>query len=187
MAPTCWSTRQGWSVRPRPRDQTLFIPHLRTLRDRPWERAAEEAGLTFVSPEWPLEQVFSHFAGARLVVTEAMHGAIIADCLRIPWVPLRISPELDEFKWRDWLGSVELPFEPEHVPAVDPRDVRRYRRMDRELERRGFAGLHNVRADSSQEVLLSWLERRYSEETVAAVGNTVSPAWWAEVWAPPRC
>ena len=157
---------------PQPRTETLFIPHHRTLRDRPWAQAAAEAGLTFVSPEWSVERVFDHFARAQLVVTEAMHGAIIADALRIPWVPVQISPDLDEFKWRDWLGSVELPFEPLSVPPVDPRDVRRYRRMNHELQRRGFAGLHNVEGLTSAESLRSWLDRRYSDETVAAVGNT---------------
>ena len=157
---------------PQRRTETLFIPHHRTLRDRPWAQAASEAGLTFVSPEWSVEQVFDHFARAQLVVAEAMHGAIIADALRIPWVPIRISPDLDEFKWRDWLGSIDLQFEPLRVPPVDPRDVRRYRRMDRELQRRGFAGLHNVEGLTSQESLTSWLDRRYSHETVAAVGNT---------------
>ena len=157
---------------PQRRTETLFIPHHRTLRDRPWADAAAEAGLTFVSPEWSVERVFDHFARAKLVVTEAMHGAIIADALRIPWVPVQISPELDEFKWRDWLGSVDLPFEPVRVPPMDPRDVRRYRRMNRELQRRGFAGLNNVEGLTSRESLTSWLERRYSSETVAAVGNT---------------
>lgn len=157
---------------PQPRTETLFIPHLRTLRDRPWERAAAEAGLTFVSPEWSVEQVFDHFARAELVVTEAMHGAIIADALRIPWVPVQVSPELDEFKWRDWLGSVELPFEPLHVPPIDPRDVRRYRRMEQELQRRGFAGLHHLDGVSDRETLTTWLDTRYSAETIAAVGNT---------------
>jgi succinoglycan biosynthesis protein ExoV len=157
---------------PQRRDETLFIPHHRTLRDRPWAHAAAEAGMTFVSPEWSVEQVFDHFARAQLVVTEAMHGAIIADALRIPWVPVQVSPALDEFKWRDWLGSVELPFEPLSVPPIDPRDVRRFRRTNRELERRGFAGLNNVEGLTSSESLNSWLDRRYSAETVAAVGNT---------------
>src|SRR5207237_10228278 len=78
------------------------------LRDRPWAQAAAEAGLTFVSPEWPVAQVFGYFARAQLVVTEAMHGAIIADALRIPWVPVKISPELDEFKWRSEEHTSEL-------------------------------------------------------------------------------
>ena len=154
------------------RTETLFIPHHQTLRGRPWARAAAEAGLTFVSPEWSVEQVFDSFARAQLVVTEAMHGAIIADALRIPWVPIQVSPALDEFKWRDWLGSVELPFEPLRVPPVDPRDVRRFKRTELELQRRGFAGLNNLEDLTTSESLSSWLDRRYSEETVAAMGNT---------------
>lgn len=156
---------------PQPRTETLFIPHHRTLRDRPWAQAAEAAGMTFMSPEWSIERVFEHFARAQLVVTEAMHGAIIADALRIPWVPVQVSPELDEFKWRDWLGSVDLPFEPAAVPPMDPRDVRRYRRMSAELERRDLLGHHHVEGLTTQEALRAWLDRRYAEGTVAAVGN----------------
>lgn len=156
---------------PQRRTETLFIPHHQTLRNRPWARAASEAGLTFVSPEWSVEQVFDHFARAKLVVTEAMHGAIIADALRIPWVPVQISPELDEFKWRDWSGSINVHFEPLTIPPVDPREVRRYRRIRRELERRGFEGLANIENVTSRESLTAWLDSRYSDETVAAVGN----------------
>ena len=156
----------------RPRTEALFIPHHRTLRDRAWAEVALEAGLTFVSPEWPVDRVLDKFAEAELVVTEAMHGAIIADALRIHWVPVAISPDLDEFKWRDWLGSVELPFDPAPVPAVDPRDRQRHVRMRRELERRGLAGLHNIDAQSSPEELSAWLDKRYSPKAVAAIGNT---------------
>ena len=156
----------------RPRTETLFIPHHRTLRDRPWADVAFEAGMSFVSPQWSVDQVFERFAEAQLVVTEAMHGAIIADALRIPWIPVAISPDLDEFKWRDWLGSVELPFDPAPVPAADPRDKQRNARMRRELERRGLARLDNLGDRRSPDELSDWLEERYAPEAVAAIGNT---------------
>lgn len=45
-----------------------------------------------------------------------MHGAILADTLRIRWVPLLpIVPE-HRLKWTDWTRSVRLPYEP--VPMV---------------------------------------------------------------------
>jgi len=50
------------------------------------------------------------------VVTEAMHGAIVADTLRIPWVPVVCSPAILPFKWSDWTRSVELAYRPRLLP-----------------------------------------------------------------------
>lgn len=151
------------------RSETVFIPHHRSLLNRPWADAAAEAGMTFVSPEWPVEEIFEHLARAKLVLTEAMHGAIVADALRIPWIPLAISPALDEFKWRDWLGSLELPFEPVYVPALDPRDLRRQDRLARAMEQRSLGGHRHLEGVVDADQLGFWIDRRYSEEVIAAL------------------
>jgi succinoglycan biosynthesis protein ExoV len=63
--------------------------------------------------------ILEAFSRARLVLTEAMHGAIVADALRIPWIPLAISPEMNRFKWMDWTMAMELPlhFHPLPTPS----------------------------------------------------------------------
>ena len=39
-----------------------------------------------------------------------MHGAIIADTLRIPWIPISTRPSINTFKWLDWCESMELEY-----------------------------------------------------------------------------
>ena len=46
-----------------------------------------------------------------------MHGAIVADALRVPWIPARLYGHFMEFKWRDWTESIEVPLELASMPA----------------------------------------------------------------------
>ncbi|WP_207101609.1 polysaccharide pyruvyl transferase family protein [Paracoccus shandongensis] len=88
---------------------TIFIPHRSTARlDLDWDRIGRHAGLRVVLPSGEAGEVIADIARAGLVVTESMHGAIFADAFRVPWVPIRISNEFNDFKWHDWAGSVEV-------------------------------------------------------------------------------
>src|SRR5690606_30447215 len=95
---------------PRP----VFMPHLsQALRaERFWRLAAAEAGLGYVDPRWPVETVVAEIQGASLVVTEALHGAVIADTYRIPWMPVASHRAILAFKWQDWCRSVGLRYRP---------------------------------------------------------------------------
>lgn len=149
---------------PRARTDVVFIPHHRTLLDQPWAEVCAAAGLTYVSPESSVDQMLHHLAGARLVITEAMHGAIVADALRIPWIPVTVSPRIDEFKWRDWLSSVDLDYAPVAVPSPDPRTARRYRRLRTTMQRLEVDGHGRLAGSGASTDLTGWLERRYSSE-----------------------
>ncbi|PBD66433.1 hypothetical protein CK506_15050 [Klebsiella pneumoniae] len=41
-----------------------------------------------------------------------MHAAIISDAMRVPWVPLITSGQINTFKWLDWTKTVNLPYMP---------------------------------------------------------------------------
>jgi succinoglycan biosynthesis protein ExoV len=49
-----------------------------------------------------------------------MHGAIVADALRVPWVPIVTSPRILKLKWQDWCSSVNLPYQPDHLYPLIP-------------------------------------------------------------------
>lgn len=37
-----------------------------------------------------------------------MHGAIVADAYRIPWIPVSSFDSFNNFKWKDWSLSLSL-------------------------------------------------------------------------------
>jgi succinoglycan biosynthesis protein ExoV len=146
------------------RDAILFMPHHRTLVNSRWAEAAARAGMEYVDPQWAPDRILAAYGRAKLVVTEAMHGAIVADTLRIPWVPLLISPEVSIFKWRDWLGSLDLPYRPVALPPSTRLEAYRYARIRRLTE----AGRRRVAeagmADISNADLIADFHQRYRDE-----------------------
>jgi succinoglycan biosynthesis protein ExoV len=53
-----------------------------------------------------------------VVLAEAMHAAITADALRVPWIPVRGYPRILSFKWQDWCLSVGLDYQPHSLPSL---------------------------------------------------------------------
>ncbi len=81
-----------------------------------WPKICKQLGYHYISPhsENGVEFTIQEIAASRKIITEAMHGAIVADLLRVPWhrfilsTPFTEGPMVSEFKWNDWLGSVEI-------------------------------------------------------------------------------
>lgn len=92
-----------------------FIPHHVSTRYMNWSAVCRHLGIRYIDATWPPAKVVSHIRRCRSVISEAMHGAIIADSCRIPWTPVAIYPQFNAFKWRDWLASMELPLDLKHL------------------------------------------------------------------------
>jgi succinoglycan biosynthesis protein ExoV len=105
--------------------------------------------MTYIDPHWPVENVIGQMGRARLVVTEAMHGAIVADTLRIPWVPVVCSPAILPFKWIDWTESLDLDYRPRSIPASSAWEALK------NLKIRAIDGLRGVNgiSDRDQDIL----------------------------------
>lgn len=96
---------------------TAFIPHHGSMMRAHAQgcdlgEICESVGLRLIDPTGPIEQVLADLCTAKLVIAEAMHGAIIADAFRIPWVPIKLYGHTLDFKWLDWTESLELAYEP---------------------------------------------------------------------------
>jgi succinoglycan biosynthesis protein ExoV len=89
----------------------LFIPHWETPIF-PWKLACEQIGITYVDPCEPVEDILHKISHAKYVIAEAMHGAIVADSLRIPWISITTRPSINTFKWLDWCGSMQMQYKP---------------------------------------------------------------------------
>lgn len=97
-----------------------FMPHWRSLRRVPWRTICDWSGLRFIDPMGKVDRVLAELRGCDCVVAEAMHGAITADLLRIPWYPVRLGTHFLDFKWRDWLASIEVSCEALPLTPMDP-------------------------------------------------------------------
>lgn len=56
---------------------------------------------------------------AQLVISEAMHAAIIADSMRVNWVPVVASHNINTFKWLDWLSMLDITYQPLYIGHPD--------------------------------------------------------------------
>jgi succinoglycan biosynthesis protein ExoV len=106
--------------RPKPLSarRPAFIPHHANLRIGRWDRACAAAGIDLIDPRDPVEQVLDALAGAEVVIAEAMHGAILADAYRVPWIPVSSGRNVLDFKWQDWCGSLGLTYAPATIPDL---------------------------------------------------------------------
>jgi len=91
-----------------------YIPHFKSANFSQWEEVAGGAGLHYIDPRAGVEVCLQHIAQAELLITEAMHGAIVADALRVPWIIVRannyfVEKKMYRFKWDDWRFSLRLP------------------------------------------------------------------------------
>ena len=94
-----------------------FVPHWESAEFGIWKSVCEPAGLTYLDPRGEAKAVIRHIAQSEMIVAESMHGAILADAFRVPWVAVTTSPSINDFKWNDWASSVGVQYRPRFVPV----------------------------------------------------------------------
>ncbi|RAI54624.1 polysaccharide pyruvyl transferase family protein [Roseicella frigidaeris] len=102
---------------------TLVVPHFQTLDHPGWPEVARLTGYELLDPRGTPEAVIARIAGARLVLTESLHGAILADVYGIPWIAFATSKNFGISKWVDWTLSLGRDFALAMVPPPDPGPV----------------------------------------------------------------
>jgi len=98
--------------RPAKQFKVSFMPHWESLDDGDWPAVCTEAGIHLINPCISVESVLNDILASELVVTEAMHGAIVADALRVPWVPARPIQAQHRQKWNDWASALHIDLRP---------------------------------------------------------------------------
>lgn len=89
-----------------------LIPYAWEMQQTPevFQQACEELDFFCIDPRWDVEKILECISRSNLVVTAAMHGAIVADALRVPWIPFKSNAGIPDFKWTDFCLSMELDY-----------------------------------------------------------------------------
>jgi len=113
-----------------------FMPHRGSEHRYPWDELCKEAGIHFVSTASDPEFIIQEILKSKCVIAEAMHYAIVADTLRVPWIPVKAYSSISDFKWQDWTSSLNMEYNPIPLAALySPEAVKNF------LKRRSPANL----------------------------------------------
>jgi hypothetical protein len=89
-----------------------LIPHYATWDTYDWVTVARNAGMVAINPREAPNVVIDQMRHCSRVLTESLHGAICADAMGIPWAVCVLAHRFNEFKWRDWLATIDRPYAP---------------------------------------------------------------------------
>jgi len=92
-----------------------IIPYFNSISNFNWEKLAEMNNLNIIYPTGNnIEQFIKDVAQSEFIISEAMHGCMMADILRVPWKRIKFNAHklegevVSEFKWHDWYASINL-------------------------------------------------------------------------------
>lgn len=109
---------ESTNVKPSSRNNIVFVPHIRTH----WrignilKEICFAKDMVYLPPDQDPDRFVRTIRESDLALCEAMHGAIVADTVRTPWVCCSLLYH-NEFKWRDWCASVDVSYNVIRIPA----------------------------------------------------------------------
>lgn len=103
------------------RSGIAFIPHHVSAWNLDWARVCRDVGVRYIDPRKDVDTVLGEISKSSAIITEAMHGAILADSFRIPWMPVILYDHILQAKWQDWAQSLDIEYSPIRLEgAWDP-------------------------------------------------------------------
>ncbi|WP_016948869.1 polysaccharide pyruvyl transferase family protein [Anabaena sp. PCC 7108] len=100
-----------------------YMPHYDLAGDA-WQRVCDQLGFGYISPSWEIEDILTKIRQTEVLICEAMHGAIVADALRTPWIPVKTNSSILPVKWQDWCASMQLEYQPHSLRRLhQPRSL----------------------------------------------------------------
>lgn len=158
-----------------------YMPHFESLARGAWAEAATAAGIALIDPRDDPAAIITAICNCRILVSEAMHGAIVADAMRVPWIALRPLAPVHRAKWYDWADAlgIQLHFRPLTASSLPER-----------LQVSPLAASHHGRRllDRACPVLASAGQRRFIERAAQSLAAAAAaPPQLSAATALDRC
>ncbi len=100
-----------------PGNEIGFMPHFESMAYGAWQQAAPQAGITLIDPRDDPTTVLAAIGRCRILISEALHGVIVADAMRVPWIAVRPLARIHRAKWWDWAATQDIKLMFRHLPA----------------------------------------------------------------------
>ena len=164
--------RKFYRPSPDKKHRFSYMPHIIQAYSggKSWQKVCQRTGIHYIDPQGSVDGILNEISTTECLITEAMHGAIVADCLRVPWIPVKTTERILRFKWEDWCASVGLSYSPcRMMPLWDPQEGGFMRQMRHRLKTQLVMGqlLHiashahrNLSDDKKLQILLDELDTR---------------------------
>jgi len=94
-----------------------YIPHY-SVANNSYRKAVERLGIKYIDPRDPIHEIIDAVNASETMICEAMHGAIVADSYRVPWIPVCSFQSFNTFKWNDWASSLGMTLEVQRLPRL---------------------------------------------------------------------
>lgn len=159
-----------WQNRPTGDGRALFVPQRMSARLGQWSAACALAGIDIVDPQDDARTRIDRIAGARLVITESLQAAVVADALRVPWIPIVLSREVAPFSWTDWAATLGVEYTPLLLAPSSPLEALRARLLAHSAFARIGAFRDQARRDHSPREL-AWTREQLLRERSAAMAR----------------
>ena len=91
-----------------PRTRVGFMPHFESAAGGAWDQAAAATGITLIDPRGDPLAITAAISRCSVLLSEALHGVIVADTLRVPWIAIEPQAAIHRSKWLDWAESLKL-------------------------------------------------------------------------------
>jgi succinoglycan biosynthesis protein ExoV len=85
-----------------------FMPHFESAARGAWQEVAAAAGVTMIDPRDDPTTIVAAIGKCRVMMSEALHGIIVADALRVPWIAILPLAPIHRPKWTDWAETLGL-------------------------------------------------------------------------------
>jgi hypothetical protein len=109
--------------RPEKRHRVSLLLHHESAELGLWHKVAEQTAIPLIDVRKPVPEVLDQILASEVVLCEAMHAAIVADALRVPWIPLLPVNPRHRAKWADWAASLQIRLRPVPLHASSVLEV----------------------------------------------------------------